>query len=116
VSGRLGATEQNHLVAYGLSHGNLSGLKCTGKTGQRSKMYPTLKTGCASHFLFEANQSLTQPQRIGASSRDPIVELVRSERAVWDYPILIILMAALVKSFALQNACRRNCKRMLRQQ
>lgn len=60
----------------------------------------------------------TRADAIGtaASSRDPIVGPERSERSVWEYPILAPSMAALVKSAALPKD--RSCTRegMLRQQ
>lgn len=48
--------------------------------------------------------------------RDQSVGVVRSEKVVWEYPILTLSMAALVKSAALQNVGRCTCEEMLRQQ
>ncbi len=48
--------------------------------------------------------------------RDLLVGYLRSERVVWEYSILPLSMAALVKSVALQNVGRCTCEEMLRQQ
>ena len=59
---------------------------------------------------------------IGASAakaqfvRDLIVGPARSESVVWEYLILILSLAALVKSAALQNAYRCTGEEKLRQQ
>lgn len=52
---------------------------------------------------------------MATKSRDPLVGPARSERIVWEYSILSLSMAALVKSAALQNVGRCACKEMLRQ-
>jgi hypothetical protein len=52
----------------------------------------------------------------GRLVRDPIVGSACSEREVWEHPILILSMAALMKSAAMQNASRCACEKMLRQQ
>ena len=49
-------------------------------------------------------------------SRDLIVGPARSESVVWEYLILTLSMAALMKSAALQNEYRCTCEEMLRQQ
>lgn len=56
---------------------------------------------------FEAN---------GRLGRDPIVGTACSETEVWEFPILILSMAAQVKYATMQSARRCTCIAMLRQQ
>lgn len=77
---------------------------------------------CKHHVHFDLLRWKKKKTAIGFAGtevrfvRDPIVGTPRSERVVWKYPILTLSMAALVKSAALQNACRCTCEEMLRQQ
>lgn len=52
----------------------------------------------------------------GGFVRDLRVYASRSETVVWEYPILTLSMAAMVKFVALPKVFCSNCKQLLRQQ
>jgi hypothetical protein len=67
------------------------------------------------HLQENAAPAMAAPAQ-GGFVRDLRVYASRSETVVWEYPILTLSMAAMVKFAALPKVFCRNCKQLLRQQ